>query len=68
MGPRLGLHILPDAVDLARFTVVSVFVCRVVLSWFKILFIQKLDVFFGFVYSLFRIISVNKAYMFKYRV
>ena len=50
VGPWLGLHVLPDAVDLAHFTRESYSFSDIVLSMIIILFLQKFKVFTGFVY------------------
>ena len=43
--PRLGLHFVPNAVDLVRLTSVFIFIRRI-----KILSLQSFEVFFGVVY------------------
>ena len=55
IGPQLGLHVLPNAVDLARFIGVFIFVRRYCTRYDKnLIFIcfQKLEIFFGLIYVL----------------
>ena len=63
--PRLGLHVLPNAVDLARFTGHSYLSDDIVLSMIKILFIQKFEVFLSFIFSVSRELLVLRLVVVK---